>query len=280
MFKQIREDIGSVFKRDPAARNWFEVLTTYPGVHALLLHRLNHWLWNKGLKWLARWLSTLARWFTGIEIHPGAKIGQRFFIDHGMGVVIGETAEIGNDVTLYHGVTLGGTSWTKGKRHPTLEDGVIVGAGAKILGPFTVGAGAKIGSNAVVNKAVPAGATVVGIPGRIVLRSEPDEPEEDLQIDPALREAAQKRYGFDAYGISEDMPDPVAKSIRGLLDHMHLVDERMEKICHALRRIDDNFNENGLPKIQPGDFPGDGDICDQCGLEEIGIKKSPQSTDK
>lgn len=273
MFKQVREDIASVFKRDPAARNWFEVLTTYPGVHALLFHRCNHWLWNKGLKWLARWLSTIARWLTGIEIHPGAKIGQRFFIDHGMGVVIGETAEIGDDVTLYHGVTLGGTSWNKGKRHPTLEDGVIVGAGAKILGPFTVGAGAKIGSNAVVNKAVPAGATVVGIPGRIVLRSQPDEPEEDLHVDPELRAAAQKRYGFDAYGISEEMPDPVAKSIRGLLDHMHLVDERMEKVCQALRRLDDNYNEERLPKIQPGDFPGDGDICEQCGLEEIGLRK-------
>lgn len=253
MFKQIRDDVGSVFKRDPAARNWFEVITTYPGVHALLMHRCNHWLWNKGLKWLARWFSTFARWFTGIEIHPGAKIGQRFFIDHGMGVVIGETAEIGNDVTLYHGVTLGGTSWNKGKRHPTLEDGVIVGAGAKILGPFTVGAGAKIGSNAVVNKAVPAGATVVGIPGRIVLRSQPDEPEEAVKVDPELRAAAQKRYGFDAYGISEEMPDPVAKSIRGLLDHLYLMDGRMDKMCQALQRLDKNFKAEQMP-----DFPTDG----------------------
>lgn len=271
MFKQVREDIASVFKRDPAARNWFEVLTTYPGLHALLFHRCNHWLWNKGAKWLARWLSTFARWFTGIEIHPGAKIGRRFFIDHGMGVVIGETAEIGNDVTLYHGVTLGGTSWNKGKRHPTLEDGVIVGAGAKILGPFTVGAGAKIGSNAVVNKAVPAGATVVGIPGRIVLRSQPDEPEEDLQIDPELRAAAQKRYGFDAYGISEEMPDPVAKSIRGLLDHLYLMDGRMDKMCQALQRLDKNFKAEQMPELPKDDFsdledqaPG----CDLGSLEE------------
>lgn len=273
MIRQIRNDINSVFERDPAARNWFEVLTTYPGLHALLFHRCNHWLWNKGLKWLARWLSTWSRWLTGIEIHPGAKIGQRFFIDHGMGVVIGETAEIGDDVTLYHGVTLGGTSWNKGKRHPTLEDGVIVGAGAKILGPFVVGKGAKIGSNAVVTKTVPAGATVVGIPGRIVLRSQPDEPEADLQIDPALRAAAQKRFGFDAYGISEEMPDPVAKSIRGLLDHMHAVDERMGQICHALHRLDSNFREEKLPEIKGDDFPDDGDICALCGLEEIGLRK-------
>ena len=143
MFKQIKEDIASVFDRDPAARNSFEILINYPGVHALIFYRMAHWLWQKELKFLARTLSQLARWFTGIEIHPGAQIGRRFFIDHGMGVVIGETAEIGNDVTLYQGVTLGGTSWQAGKRHPTLEDGVVVGAGAKVLGPFTVGKGAK-----------------------------------------------------------------------------------------------------------------------------------------
>lgn len=280
MIRQIRNDINSVFERDPAARNWFEVLTTYPGLHALLFHRCNHWLWNKGLKWLARWMSTWSRWLTGIEIHPGAKIGQRFFIDHGMGVVIGETAEIGDDVTLYHGVTLGGTSWNKGKRHPTLEDGVIVGAGAKILGPFVVGKGAKIGSNAVVTKTVPAGATVVGIPGRIVLRSQPDEPEADLHIDPELRAAAHRRFGFDAYGISEEMPDPVAKSIRGLLDHMHAVDERMGQICHALHRLDSNFREEKLPEIKGDDFPDDGDICALCGLEEIGLKKPKKPAGK
>lgn len=247
MFQQIREDISSVFKRDPAARNWFEVLTTYPGLHALLFHRLNHWLWKLGLKWLARWLAHWSRWFTGIEIHPGAKIGRRFFIDHGMGVVIGETAEIGNDVTLYHGVTLGGTSWNKGKRHPTLEDGVIVGAGAKILGPFTVGKGAKIGSNAVVNKAVPAGATVIGIPGRIVLPSNETSADTELAIDPEKRAAAEKRYGFDAYGMSQEMPDPVARSIRGLLDQMHITEQRLNLICQSLEKVDSNFKHQDLP---------------------------------
>ncbi|MGB5008671.1 MAG: serine O-acetyltransferase, partial [Candidatus Dechloromonas phosphoritropha] len=153
MFQHLREDIRAVFDRDPAARSFWEVLTCYPGIHALILHRFAHWLWGYRLRWLARFVAHLSRFFTGIEIHPGAAIGRRFFIDHGMGVVIGETAEIGNDVTLYHGVTLGGTSWNKGKRHPTLEDGVVIGAGAKILGPITVAAGAKVGSNAVVTKA-------------------------------------------------------------------------------------------------------------------------------
>ena len=168
MFDQVREDIRSVFHRDPAARNTLEVLLNYPGLHAVLFHRLAHGLWTRNFKQLARLLSTFSRWLTGIEIHPGAKIGRRFFIDHGMGVVIGETAEIGDDVTLYHAVTLGGTSWSKGKRHPTLEDGVVVGAGAKVLGPFTVRKNAKIGSNSVVTKEVPEGATVIGIPGRVV----------------------------------------------------------------------------------------------------------------
>ena len=163
MFERLREDIQSVFHRDPAARNAFEVLTCYPGMHAIWLHRLGNALWRRDFKWLARLVSNFGRWLTGIEIHPGATIGRRFFIDHGMGIVIGETAEIGDDVTLYQGVTLGGTSWNKGKRHPTLENGVVVGAGAKVLGPFTVGAGAKIGSNAVVTKAVPAGATAVAV---------------------------------------------------------------------------------------------------------------------
>ncbi|HAW62550.1 MAG TPA: serine O-acetyltransferase, partial [Pseudomonas sp.] len=175
MFERMREDIQSVFHRDPAARNAFEVLTCYPGLHAVWIHRLSHWLWAHEWKWLARMSSNLGRWLTGVEIHPGARIGRRFFIDHGMGIVIGETAEIGDDVTLYHGVTLGGTSWNKGKRHPTLEDGVIVGAGAKILGPFTVGAGAKIGSNAVVTREVPPGATAVGIPGRIIVKSSDEQ---------------------------------------------------------------------------------------------------------
>ncbi|MEJ2693324.1 MAG: serine O-acetyltransferase, partial [Candidatus Thiodiazotropha sp.] len=197
-----REDIQSVFERDPAARNTFEILTAYPGVHAIVFHRLSHRLWNMGLKWLARILSNLARWFTGIEIHPGAVIGRRFFIDHGMGVVIGETAVIGDDCTLYHGVTLGGTSWEKGKRHPTLSNDVVVGAGAKVLGPILIGEGARIGSNAVVVKEVPPGATVVGVPGKLIS----PKPQEEV----GHREVIAKKIGFDAYGATKDATDPVA----------------------------------------------------------------------
>ena len=167
-FSNIRDDINSVFDRDPAARNVFEIITTYPGIHAIIFHRVSHGLWRRKLKWLARVLSNIVRWYTGIEIHPGAVIGRRFFIDHGTGVVIGETAEIGDDCTLYHGVTLGGTTWKKGKRHPTLGDNVVIGAGAKVLGPITIGTGARVGSNAVVTKDVPAEATVVGVPGRVL----------------------------------------------------------------------------------------------------------------
>ena len=263
MFQRLREDINSVFDRDPAARNFLEVLTNYPGLHALLIHRLSHWLWRKNLKWLARTISSFSRWLTGVEIHPGASIGRRFFIDHGMGVVIGETAEVWDDVTLYQGVTLGGTSWNKGKRHPTLEDGVIVGAGAKILGPFSVGAGAKIGSNAVVTKEVPAGATVVGIPGKIVKRTEPDDAEV-LEVDPERREAMRRKFGFDAYGISEDMPDPVARSIQAILDHMHAVDERIERMCQTLRKVDASYRDGRLPELRDEDFADildDGDPC-------------------
>ena len=168
LFSQFKEDIAVVFDRDPAARSTLEVITLYPGFHAIVIHRLANWLWRTGLKWLARFISHMGRWLTGIEIHPGATIGRRVFIDHGMGVVVGETAEIGDDCTLYHGVTLGGTSWDKGKRHPTLKPGVVVGAGAKILGPIIIGANARIGSNAVVVKAVPDNATAVGIPARIL----------------------------------------------------------------------------------------------------------------
>jgi serine O-acetyltransferase len=176
MFNTIRNDIQSVFDRDPAARTWLEVLLCYPGLHAIWGHRLTHWLWMHGAKLLARWLSQIMRSLTGIEIHPGATLGPRFFIDHGMGVVIGETAEIGADVTLYHGVTLGGTSWQKGKRHPTLGNGVVVGAGAKILGPIMVGDNSRIGANAVVVKPVPPESVVVGVPGEIVKRSRPRLP--------------------------------------------------------------------------------------------------------
>jgi serine O-acetyltransferase len=242
MFERLREDIQSVFHRDPAARNAFEVLTCYPGMHAIWLHRLSGWLWRNELKWPARMVSNFGRWLTGIEIHPGAKVGRRFFIDHGMGIVIGETAEIGDDVTLYQGVTLGGTSWNKGKRHPTLESGVVVGAGAKVLGPFTVGAGAKVGSNAVVTKPVPAGATVVGIPGRIIVKSD-DEAE-------AKRKAMAEKLGFDAYGVSEDMPDPVARAIGQLLDHLQAMDVRVEDMGKALKRLGGEYAESELPALR------------------------------
>ncbi|MGA8133165.1 MAG: serine O-acetyltransferase [Pseudomonas gingeri] len=246
MFERLREDIQSVFHRDPAARNAFEVLTCYPGLHAIWLHRLGHALWGMGWKWLARVVSNFGRWLTGIEIHPGAKVGRRFFIDHGMGIVIGETAEIGDDVTIYQGVTLGGTSWNKGKRHPTLEDGVVVGAGAKVLGPFTVGAGAKVGSNAVVTKAVPAGATVVGIPGRIIMKA-------DDQVE-AKRKAMAEKIGFDAYGVSEDMPDPVARAIGQLLDHLQAVDGRLEGMCGALKDLGSTYCAQELPELQCDGF--------------------------
>src|SRR5437588_9314697 len=195
MFPRLREDIAVVFERDPAARTNWEVLTCYPGLHALVWHRaVTHRLWRFGWRWLARWLAHWGRWLTGIEIHPGASIGQRVFIDHGMGIVIGETAEIGDDSTLYHGVTLGGTSWNKGKRHPTLGRNVVIGAGAKILGPILVGDGSKIGANAVVVRDVPAGSTPVGVPARIATP-------EDL----ARREEKASQDGFSAYAISADM---------------------------------------------------------------------------
>lgn len=254
MFERLREDIQSVFHRDPAARNAFEVLTCYPGMHAIWLHRLSGWLWRNDLKWPARMVSNFGRWLTGIEIHPGAKVGRRFFIDHGMGIVIGETAEIGDDVTLYQGVTLGGTSWNKGKRHPTLESGVVVGAGAKVLGPFTVGAGAKVGSNAVVTKPVPAGATVVGIPGRIIVKSD-DEAE-------AKRKAIAEKLGFDAYGVSEDMPDPVARAIGQLLDHLQAMDERVEDMGKALKSLGGEYREKELPELRQEVFECMKDRCE------------------
>jgi serine O-acetyltransferase len=225
MFARLREDIACVFDRDPAARTTWEVLTCYPGLHALVYHRFNHWLWGLGLKWLARLGSNVARWMTGIEIHPGATIGRRFFIDHGMGVVIGETAMIGDDCTLYHGVTLGGTSWSKGKRHPTLERGVVIGAGAKVLGPITLGEQAKVGSNAVVVRDVPAGATAVGIPARIV--------EDRKEID---REIKAGQMGFSAYAVTLNEDDPLSKAIHGLLDHAVDTDKRIERLIKLLER--------------------------------------------
>lgn len=228
MFERVKEDIDSVFARDPAARTRWEVLFNYPGLHAAMAHRLAHRLWQAEWKGLARFISTMSRFWTGIEIHPGAKIGRRFFIDHGMGVVIGETAEVGDDVTLYHGVTLGGTSWEQGKRHPTLEDGVVVGAGAKVIGPITIGRGAKIGSNAVVVKAVPEGATVVGPAARIIAANK-DE------LEQARRDFAE-RIGFVAYAAQPDLPDPVIAAMRDLLDHMQKAEARMDRFCADLKR--------------------------------------------
>lgn len=246
MFQQISEDVRSVFARDPAARSSLEVVMTYPGVHAVIFHRLSHALWRRQWKLAARMLSTFSRFITGIEIHPGARIGRRFFIDHGMGVVIGETAEVGDDVTLYHGVTLGGTSWNKGKRHPTVASGVVVGAGAKILGPITVGEGARVGSNAVVTRDVPSGATVVGIPGRIVRKREADVDEQQEE----RRRAMAEKIGFDAYGMTPDMPDPIANSIRSMLDHMHAVDEKLTGMCRAMQEAGINICEQTLPAIK------------------------------
>ncbi len=237
MFKRLREDIACVFERDPAARSWWEVLTCYPGVHALLLHRLSHRLWRADLQWLARLLSHVGRFFTGVEIHPGARIGRRVFIDHGMGVVIGETAEIGDDCTLYHGVTLGGTSWNQGKRHPTLEQGVVIGAGAKVLGPIRIGEGARIGSNAVVVRDVPAGATAVGIPARII------EGEAEL----AREEKAQK-MGFSAYAVTQNEDDPVARALQGLLDHAVETDRQLKALQEALRADERQLAERFNPK--------------------------------
>ncbi len=228
MFHGLREYVRSVFQRDPAAHSALEVLILYPGVQALALHRVSHRLWRWKLRWLARALSQFGRWLTGIEIHPGASIGKRFFIDHGMGVVIGETAEIGDDCTLYHGVTLGGTTWRKEKRHPTLGNSVVIGAGAKVLGPIMVGDGARIGSNSVVVKDVPSGATVVGIPGRVVTPRSDDETRQ--------REALARKLGFDAYGQTRDMPDPVAHAIDLMLDHMHRVDGKMKALASALEK--------------------------------------------
>jgi len=241
MFKRIKEDISSVFERDPAARNTFEIITTYPGVHAIIMHRITHRLWGNGFKWLARVLSNVVRLFTGIEIHPGAVIGRRFFIDHGMGVVIGETAEIGDDCTLYHGVTLGGTSWSPGKRHPTLANNVVVGAGAKILGPIIINDGARIGSNAVVVKEVPEKTTIIGVPGREVIQRTSTQKD---------REKIAHKMGFDAYGATQDMSDPVANTVNRMLDHIHKMDQRMDKMCIQMQHLGGEFDFEPLPELK------------------------------
>ncbi|QWD86044.1 serine O-acetyltransferase [Polynucleobacter asymbioticus] len=209
MFNSLFDQVDSIIVRDPAARNRLEVITCYPGLHAVWIHRVSHGLWNLGLKWIARLLSMLARFITGIEIHPGAKIGRRVFLDHGLGIVIGETTEIGDDCTIYQGVTLGGTSLYKGvKRHPTLGKGVVISAGAKVLGGFTVGDGARVGSNAVVLKEIPAGATAVGIPARIL---HPDLPQASTP------DSKAKEY-FSAYGVTPNVDDPVSMALKGLID--------------------------------------------------------------
>ncbi len=243
MFTRLREDIDCILERDPAARSRWEVLTCYPGLHALALHRLAHACWKGGMRWLARFVSHMSRWLTGIEIHPGATIGRYVFIDHGMGIVIGETAEIGDGTTIYQGVTLGGTSLTKGaKRHPTLGRNVIVGAGAKVLGGFTVGDGARIGSNAVVVKDVPAGATAVGNPARILHR----------ELD-AQREQTANQLGFSAYGITQEGDDPLSKALHGLIDHATAQQREIDRLVAALERngiaLDDVTRE--VPKVDP-----------------------------
>ena len=222
MLRKLRADIACILDRDPAARSAWEVLTCYPGLHAIYIHKLAHWFWQRGLLWFGRFTSHVGRWLTGIEIHPGAKIGSCVFIDHGMGVVIGETAEVGDGCTIYQGVTLGGTSLYRGtKRHPTLGPGVVVGAGAKVLGGFEVGAGARIGSNAVVVKAVPAGATVVGIPGKIV-------------DDPSTKTAER----FAAYAVVQDHDDPQAKAIQQLVEHSQELQRTIEDLQERLARIE------------------------------------------
>lgn len=242
MFSRLREDIATIRERDPAARSNWEVLTCYPGLHALVWHRLAHAAWSKGFKWSGRFLSHLGRFFSGIEIHPGATIGRRVFIDHGMGVVIGETAEVGDDCTIYQGVTLGGTSLTKGaKRHPTLGRGVIVSAGAKVLGGFTVGDGARVGSNAVLLQAVPPGATAVGIPARIVQKSAD-----------AAREETAAKLGFSAYGVTQGT-DPVAQAMKGLIDNAAGHEHQIALLWAAIEKLSSGARELPAAECVPQD---------------------------
>ena len=212
MIKGIREDIQTAFERDPAACSVWTVLTCYPGLHAIWFYRVANFFWRLGLHWVARFMMHIARWFTGIEIHPGATIGRRFFIDHGMGIVIGETTEIEEDVTLYHGVTLGGTTWVAEKRHPTLQKGVVIGAGAKILGPITIGEQSRVGSNSVVLKDVPAHSTVVGIPGSVVGKTDTMLEDGKINLDHHL------------------MPNPVAEAIKHVLQMVDDVNARVDNI--------------------------------------------------
>jgi len=226
-----REDLKAVFERDPAVRSAVEVFFCYPGFHAVTLHRFAHALWIRKFYFLGRLVSHLSRFLTGIEIHPGARIGRGFFIDHGMGVVIGETAEIGNNCTLYHGVTLGGTSWAKEKRHPTLGDNVIIGSGAKVLGPFKVGDNAKVGSNSVVVKEVPADATVVGIPGKVV-----------MQTDHKSAERPTLEHG--------QLPDPSAKAISCLFDQIRALEEQVKELTATQSELRKELSGTRLDKVQ------------------------------
>ena len=221
------EDIRSVFKRDPAARNVFEIITCYSGVQAVIIYRFTHLLWRFKLYWLARFISTLARWITGIEIHPGAVIGRRFFIDHGMGVVIGETAEIGDDCMMYHGVTLGGTSWDKVKRHPTLKDGVIIGAGAKILGPIILGKNVRVGSNSVVVKSIDDNCTVVGIPGRVLQKKVSDDDQ------------------FDSYAASTSSSanDPTLQAVNSIIERLADIDEQIANLSGVSEEVKEDPRE-------------------------------------
>ena len=248
MWARLKEDIACVFDRDPAALSIFEVITTYPGFHAILIYRCSHWFWLHGFRWAARFSSFLGRWLTGVEIHPGAQIGRRFFIDHGMGVVIGETAVIGDDCTLYHGVTLGGTSWNKGKRHPTLGNGVVIGAGAKILGAIEIGDGARVGSNSVVVKSVPAGTTVVGIPAHIV----PDKRKQNKN----QCETIAAQLGFDAYAATADT-DPVANAINLMLIHIQQMDKQLADMRQALQAAGIQCHEQSM------------DTLDDCQIKDI-----------
>jgi serine O-acetyltransferase len=233
MLRKLRDDIACILERDPAARSSWEVLTCYPGLHAIYIHKLARWLWHRGLRWLGRLVSQLGRWLTGIEIHPGAKIGSCVFIDHGMGVVIGETAEVGDGCTIYQGVTLGGTSLTPGtKRHPTLGPGVIVWGGAKILGGFTVGAGARIGANSVVVKEVPAGATVVGIPGRVV------------------EEKGAKSDRFAPYAVVLEHDDPYAQAIQQLIEHSRELESALAAVHEKLARLEGDTQRDSLRVVK------------------------------
>jgi serine O-acetyltransferase len=252
MFNRVSEDLNSVFSRDPSARNKWEVFFNYPGLHALWLHRVSHKLWAWKFKWLARFISNISRFITGIEIHPAAKLGRRVFIDHGMGVVIGETATVGDDVTLYHGVTLGGTSWKAGKRHPTLGNKVVIGAGAKILGPINISENARVGCNSVVVKDVPTGATCVGVPGRIIMPTVAS-----AEVDGKRKEIAQK-YGFDAYAIANDNPDPVANALGIMLEHVHLMDNKVAEMCTVIRALGGDVCADTIPKLNAEDFAATG----------------------